>query len=91
MVNILYNLNSVERSYGEATLTTVVQIHERINNMVEYLIHHNTDLNDYEKEELAFRLDKLVKLNQKIVGELEKQAETLSNMRKELTARTTVL
>jgi hypothetical protein len=91
MVNILYNLNSVEQSYGEATLTTVVQIDERINGMVEYVMHHNNDLNDFEKDELAFRVDKLISLNRQIAAELEKQAETLRNMKKNLAVRTTVL
>lgn len=77
MQNILYNLNSVEESYGESTLTGVIQIHERISDIVMYVDLKSAYLNDYEKEETKDRLNKLIDLNRKIRTELEKQEEDL--------------
>lgn len=77
MQNILYNLNSVEESYGESTLTGVIQIHERIADIAMYIDLNSGYLNDYEKEETKDRLNKLIDLNRKIRAELEKQEEDL--------------
>jgi hypothetical protein len=77
MQNILYNLNSVEESYGESTLTGVIQIHERVADIAMYIDLKSAYLNDYEKEETKDRLNKLIDLNRKIRTELEKQEEDL--------------
>ena len=77
MQNILYNLNSVEESYGESTLTGVIQIHERISDIALYVDLKSAYLNDYEKEETKDRLNKLIDLNRRIRTELEKQEENL--------------
>jgi hypothetical protein len=77
MQNILYNLNSVEESYGESTLTGVIQIHERIADIAMYTDLNSAYLNDFEREETKDRLNKLIDLNRRIRAELEKQEEDL--------------
>ncbi|HEY9046554.1 MAG TPA: hypothetical protein VIN08_11690 [Ohtaekwangia sp.] len=78
MQDILYNINSVEESYGESGLTGTIQIYERINQIAQYIDTRADQLNDYEKEELKDRLRKLIDLNHLIREELEKQEEELT-------------
>ena len=73
MKNLLYNLNSVESSYGEVTLTNVIQIFERVDNIAESATAQLTGFTDFDKEELTGRLDKLIALNLKVRSELRKQ------------------
>ncbi|SKC86405.1 hypothetical protein [Ohtaekwangia koreensis] len=79
MQDILYNLNSVEESYGESGLTGIIQIYERISEISMYIDMNSIQLNDFEKEETKDRLNKLIELNRKIRSELEKQEEELMN------------
>lgn len=84
MKNLLYNLNSVEESYGEVTLTNVVQIFERVNDIIESIAVQLPELTDFEKEELSGRLEKLMALNLKIRSELAKQELLLHNVKAKL-------
>jgi hypothetical protein len=79
MQDILYNLNSVEESYGESALTGIIQIYERIREISDYVSNNQQTLNDFEKEELRDRLDKLLNLNFKIRSELELQVKKLTD------------
>ncbi len=72
MKNLLYNFNSVEESYGESALTTVVQINERIDEIVD-AFPDSEPINDFLIEEFTGRIDKLLELNQKIQEELREQ------------------
>lgn len=76
MKNLLYNLNSVEESYGESTLTTVVQINERIDEIAKSF-PESEPINDFLIEEFTGRIDKLLELNQKIQEELREQEAKL--------------
>jgi hypothetical protein len=80
MENLKFNLDSVEVSYGDNTLTSVIQIDERISDIANYLRTHN-DFNDFEKTEIIDRLNKLIELNQKIQQELEEQVQKINNIK----------
>jgi hypothetical protein len=84
MKNLLYSLNSVEESYGEVTLTNVVQIFERVNDIVESATVQLNSLSDFEREELTGRLDKLIALNLKVRSELRKQELKLDSLKMKL-------
>jgi hypothetical protein len=84
MKNLLYSLNSVEESYGEVTLTNVVQIFERVNDIVEAATVQLDGLSDFEKEELTGRLEKLIALNLKVRSELRKQELKLDSLKMKL-------
>jgi hypothetical protein len=87
MKNLLYNLNSVEASYGEATLTSVVQIFERLDEIHKQLKQQDAEpLNDFLKEEYNGRLEKLLELNVRIQHELQAQEELLQRTRANLHA-----
>lgn len=83
MKDLLYNLNSVEESYGDATLTTVVQIFERLDEISEQLKNPES-LNDFLKDEYAGRIDKLLDLNHRIQHELQAQEELIRRTRANL-------
>lgn len=78
MKDLLYNLDSVEVSYGDNLLNSVVQINERIEDILRQ--SETTKFNDFEKNETAGRIQKLVELNQRIQKELQKQLEKLHQM-----------
>ena len=72
MKNLLYNLNSVEESYGDSALTTIVQINERIDD-ISNAFAKSEPINDFLIEEFSGRIEKLIELNQKIQEELKVQ------------------
>jgi hypothetical protein len=76
MKNLLYNLDSIEVFYGDVALNSTIQIDERITDAAEAL--QDNQFNDFEKDQIAGRLDKLVLLNIKIQSELEAQIEKLN-------------
>ncbi len=86
MKDILYNLDSVEVSYGDAILNAVIQLNERIDEISSQ--RQTSEFNGFEKSETADRIQKLVDLNQKIQKELQKQVEKLHKM--ELSLMTTL-
>lgn len=79
MKDLLYNFDSVEVSYGDNALTSIVQIDERISDIAQSL--EATQLNDFEKEQIAGRVDKLIFLNYKIQKELELQVDKLKDLK----------
>ncbi|MBT1688794.1 hypothetical protein [Dawidia soli] len=80
MENLKFNLDSVEISYGDNALTSIIQIDERISDITTYLRTHN-DFNDFEKTEIIDRLNKLIELNQKIQQELEAQVQKINDIK----------
>ncbi len=86
MKDLLYNLDSVEVSYGDAILNAVIQLNERIDEISNQ--HQTSEFNGFEKGETADRIQKLVELNQRIQKELQKQVEKLHKM--ELSLMTTL-
>jgi ligand-binding SRPBCC domain-containing protein len=80
MENLKFNLDSVEVSYGDNALTTVIQIDERISSIANYLHTHN-EFNDFEKTEIIDRLNKLIELNHKIQQELEVQVQKINDIK----------
>ncbi|RAV98740.1 hypothetical protein [Pseudochryseolinea flava] len=85
MKNLVYNLNSVEASYGESTLTSVVQIFERLDEIHKQLKQQDQEpLNDFLKEEYTGRLEKLLELNMRIQHELQAQEELIQRTRANL-------
>lgn len=80
MENLKFNLDSVEVSYGDNALTSIIQIDERISDITTYLRTHN-DFNDFEKTEIIDRLNKLIELNQKIQQELEAQVQKINDIK----------
>jgi hypothetical protein len=85
MKDLRYNLNSVEASYGEATLTSVVQIFERLDEISAQLSHEDAEpLNDFLREEYNGRVEKLLELNLHIQHELQAQEELLQRARANL-------
>jgi hypothetical protein len=83
MKNLLYNLNSVEESYGESALTTVIQISERVDEIAGSF-PESEPINAFLVEEFTGRIEKLIDLNQKIQEELRVQEEKLRQVRSEL-------
>lgn len=79
MKDLLYNFDSIEISYGDNALTSIVQIDERISDIAQAL--EATQLNDFEKEQIAARVDKLIFLNYKIQKELELQIVKLKDLK----------
>jgi chromosome segregation ATPase len=90
MKNLFYNLNSVEVSYGDDTLTTVIQIDERITDIAECIQHLQGTLPDVEQRQIMDRLEKLVELNQRIREELEQQVERLNTIKMEVNREITL-
>lgn len=86
MKDLLYNLDSVEVSYGDAILNAVILLNERIDEISGQ--RKTTQFNGFEKSETADRIQKLVELNQRIQKELQKQVEKLHKM--ELSLMTTL-
>lgn len=86
MKDLLYNLDSVEVSYGDAILSAVIQLNERIDEISSQ--RETSQFNGFEKSETADRIQKLVELNQRIQKELQKQVEKLHKM--ELSLMTTL-
>lgn len=80
MENLKFNLDSVEVSYGDNALTTIIQIDERISDIAKYLRTHN-EFNDFEKTETIDRLNKLIELNHKIQQELEAQVQKINDIK----------
>jgi hypothetical protein len=80
MENLKFNIDSVEVSYGDNALTSIIQIDERISSITTYLRTHN-DFNDFEKTEIIDRLNKLIELNQKIQQELEAQVQKINDIK----------
>ena len=90
MENLLHNLNSVEISYGDNALTSIIQIEERINDIAESL-SSDDQLSDFERTEVRDRLDKLVDVNRDIQKELEKQAARIKDIQNRLVETRMVL
>jgi predicted chitinase len=90
MENLLYNLNSVEISYGDNALNTIIQIEERITDIAE-AISDNDDFTDFEKAQVRDRLEKLVEVNENIQKELEKQVHKLKGLQGRLNETKLVL
>jgi hypothetical protein len=84
MKNLLFNLNSVEESYGESILTSVIQINERIDEIAASL-HESPPSNDFLIEEFSGRIEKLRELNRKIREELHQQEEKLRSIEESFT------
>ena len=82
MKDLLYNLDSVSVSYGDNALTSIIQIDERINEIVNFFKVDN--FNDFEKTETADRLEKILSLNRDIRAELEKQDKKLMDLKNQL-------
>lgn len=82
MKDLLYNLDSVSVSYGDNALTSIIQIDERINEIVNFFKLDN--FNDFEKTETADRLEKILSLNRDIRAELEKQDKKLMDLKNQL-------
>jgi hypothetical protein len=80
MENLLYNLDRVESSYGSSLITAVIQLDERLGDISAFL-NGDPALNDFERTELADRLNKLVELNRNAQMELERQAQQLESLR----------
>jgi hypothetical protein len=81
MKDLMYNINSVEVSYGDNTLNSVIQIYERISSIADYVGTNSTGLNDFEKRQFEDRLDKLADLNHAIQEELDKQIRKLDEIK----------
>jgi uncharacterized protein with PhoU and TrkA domain len=75
MKSLLYSLDSTEVSYGDNILNSVIQVNERIDEITSQL--KKNQFNDFEKNETAERIQKLISLNHDIQKELEKQIEKL--------------
>jgi len=84
MKDLLYNLDSVAVSYGDNVLTSIIQVDERINEIVDFF--KSDDFNDFEKTETADRLQKILDLNRDIRTELEKQEQRVSALKNKLNA-----
>ncbi|PZR36578.1 MAG: hypothetical protein DI538_13770 [Azospira oryzae] len=83
MKDLLYNLDSVASSYGENALPSIIQIDERINDIVSFF--KSDHFNDFEKTETADRLQKLIDLNKDVRTELQKQEKKLTELKHQLT------
>jgi hypothetical protein len=84
MKNLVYNVNSVEETYGEAMLTTVIQLYERLEE-ISGGVKAQQPLNDLLREEFAGRIEKLLQLNRRIQHELQMQEEMLQRTRASIT------
>jgi len=84
MKDLLYNLDSVAVSYGDNVLTSIIQVDERINEILDFF--KSDDFNDFEKAETADRLQKILDLNRDIRTELEKQEKKVSTLKNKLNA-----
>lgn len=80
MENLLYNFDSVESSYGESLLTSIIQLDDRISDISGFL-SEDPALNDFERSEIADRLNKLIEFNRNVQMELERQAQRLEVLR----------
>jgi len=84
MKDLLFNLDSVEVSYGDNILNSVVLVNERIDEITRQF--EKVELNDFEKNQMADRLKKMIDLNHAIQEELEKQIEKLHQIELGLTS-----
>jgi len=80
MENLLYNLDSLESSYGSSLITAIIQLDERISDISGFL-SEDPVLNDFERSELVDRLNKLIDLNRHAQMELERQAQKFESLR----------
>jgi hypothetical protein len=80
MENLLYNLDSLESSYGSSLITAIIQLDERIGDLSGFLAE-DPSLNDFERTELVDRLNKLIELNRNAQMELERQAQKFELLR----------
>lgn len=80
MENLLYNLDSLESSYGSSLITAIIQLDERIGDLSGFLAE-DPALNDFERTELVDRLNKLIELNRNAQMELERQAQKFELLR----------
>ncbi len=87
MKDLLYNLDSVAVSYGDNALTSIIQIDERINEIVNFF--KSDKFNDFEKTETADRLQKIIDLNKDVRTELQKQETKLAELKYQLTNEAT--
>jgi len=83
MENLLFNLDSVEVSYGDSALPSIIQINERIQDIEKYL-HEHQNFNDFEKSQLADRLSKLEELNRQVQRELVSQKQKIAELKSSL-------
>lgn len=82
MENMLYNLDSLESSYGSSLITAIIQLDERISDLSGFLAE-DPSLNDFERTELVDRLNKLIELNRNAQMELERQAQKFELLRQQ--------
>lgn len=80
MKNLLFNLDSVETSYGDNVLNSILQIDERITDIDQFLAA-DARLNDFERTETRDRLEKLIQMNRDIQMELERQVQKLEHIK----------
>jgi hypothetical protein len=82
MENLVYNLDSVESSYGDNLLTAVIQIDERISDLEDF---DSTRLNtDFERAEIKDRLDKIIARNKNVQMELERQVQKFEHIKRQV-------
>ena len=83
MKNINFNLDSIESSYGENILTSIIQVDERIEDL-ESSLSANQSQNDFEKLQVVERLNKINELLSKIQHELSLQRQKISTIQQSL-------
>jgi hypothetical protein len=83
MENLLFNLDSVESSYGENVLNTVIQIDERISDIAEF-VDKERNHNDFELSEVTDRLNRLIQKNRDAQMELERQVQRIEHIKQNL-------
>ena len=80
MENLLFNLDSVEMSYGDNVLNTVIQIDERISEIAEF-IDKNRNHSDFQLSEITDRLNRLIQKNRDAQMELERQVHRIEHIK----------
>ena len=85
MEDLYYNLDSIQSQYGENVLTAVIQMDERIRDVASYFPTHDA-LNDFEKLQVADRLQQMAVLNAKIQHELDIQLQKITSIQDSLTS-----
>lgn len=83
MKNLIFNLNSAETSYGENLLTAVIQLDERISDLEEYQEREQLRT-DFDRTEIKNRLAKIISLNKNVQMELERQAQKLEHIKRQV-------
>ena len=83
MENLLFNMDSVEVSYGDNLLNSIIQIDERIAD-IDKFTHDHIAFNDFEKRQMTDRLNKLIELNHKIKQRLDDQTARLNAIKQNL-------